>query len=139
MTRVKPQGAHVAHNPTFPIEGSSMAFMMVLLVALLGVTVWAYFHTNPPGVPARSLAIYNAIVFLVAVPAGIVVGMALYSDAVVVKGGHAGMPMYLSIMAGGTVFLVVMALGGMARNFFVFPHDKREASAQAPQHHTHYG
>ncbi len=116
-----------------------MAFMMVLLVALLGVTVWAYFHTNPPGVASRPLAIYNAAVFVVAVPAGIVVGMALYADAVVVKGGHAGMPMYLSIMAGGTVFLVVMALGGMVRNFFVFPPEKRAVSARVPPHHTPYG
>ena len=117
-----------------------MAFMMVLLVFLLGVTVWAYFHTNPKGVPARPLAIYNAIVFLVAVPAGIVVGMALYADAVVTKSGHAGMPMYLSIMAGGTIFLVVMALGGMARNFFVFPEAKRGAGhTKPPPYYSNYG
>ena len=109
-----------------------MAFMMVLLVVLLGVTVWAYFHTNPPGVPARSLAYCNALVFLVAVPAGIVVGKTLYAEAVIVKSGHAGMPMYLSIMAGGTVFLIVMALGGMVRNFFVYPPEKRAVAAQAP-------
>lgn len=117
-----------------------MAFMMVLLVALLGVTVWAYFHTNPKGVPARPLAIYNAAVFLVSVPAGIVVGYALYVDAVVTKGSHAGMPMYLSIMAGGTIFLVGMALGGMARNFFVFPVAKRgEGHTKPPPYYSHYG
>ena len=116
-----------------------MAFMMVLLVALLGVTVWAYFHTNPPGVASRPLAIYNAAVFVVAVPAGIVVGMALYADAIVVKGGHAGMPMYLSIMAGGTVFLVGMALGGMVPVFLGAPPRSRACAARVPPHHTPYG
>ena len=37
-----------------------MAYMTVLLVVLLGVAVWLYFHTNPPGVPTRKLAICNA-------------------------------------------------------------------------------
>ncbi len=117
-----------------------MAFMMVLLVFLLGVTVWAYFHTNPKGVPARALAIYNAIVFAVAVPAAVVVGYLLYVDAVVTKGSHAGMPMYLAIMAGGTIFLVVLALGGMGRNFFVFPEAKRGAGHTKPApYYSNYG
>ena len=37
-----------------------MAFMMVLLVFLLGVTVWAFFQMNPKGISARTLALYNA-------------------------------------------------------------------------------
>ncbi len=102
-----------------------MAFMMVLLVALLGVTVWAYFHTDPAGVARRPLALYNAAVMLAAVPAAFVVGRWLYAEAAVVKAGQAGMAVYLSVMAGGTVFLIVVALGGMVRNFFVFPANRR--------------
>lgn len=107
------------------LRGSTMAFMMVLLVALLGVTVWAYFHTDPDGVARRPLALYNAAVMLAAAPAAFVVGRWLYAEAAVVKAGQAGMAVYLSVMAGGTVFLIVVALGGMVRNFFVFPANRR--------------
>jgi hypothetical protein len=103
------------------LRGSPMAFMMVLLVFLLGVTVWAYFHTNPPGAARGVLALYNAAILLAAVAAGLAVGRPLYLDAVIVKGNHAGMPTYLSVMGAGTVVLIVLALGGVARNFFVFP------------------
>jgi len=116
-----------------------MAYMTVLLVGLLGVAVWLYFHTNPPGVPTRALAICNALVFLVAVPAGIAVGRALYAGAIVAKGNQSDMPVYLSIMAGGTVFLIVVMLGGMVRSFFVFPPEKRADAARTPPHHTPYG
>ena len=42
-------------------------------------------------------------------------------------------------MAGGTVFLIAMMLGGMVRSFFVFPPEKRAASAQVPPYRTPYG
>jgi hypothetical protein len=116
-----------------------MAYMTVMLVVLLGVAVWLYFHTNPPGVPARRLAICNALVFLVAVPAGIAVGSVLYAGAVAAKGDQTALPIYLSIMAGGTVFLIAMMLGGMVRSFFVFPPEKRAGSAQVPPYRTPYG
>ena len=116
-----------------------MAYLAVMLVGLLGVAVWLYFHTNPPGVPTRALAICNALVFLVAVPAGIAVGRALYAGAIVAKGNQSDMPAYLSIMAGGTVFLIVVMLGGMVRSFFVFPPEKRADAARTPPHRTPYG
>ena len=116
-----------------------MAYMTVMLVGMLGVAVWLYFHTNPPGVPTRQLAICNALVFLVAVPAGIAVGRVLYAGAIVAKGDQTSLPIYLSIMAGGTVFLIAMMLGGLVRSFFVVPPEKRAASAQVPPHHTPYG
>ncbi|MBK6395243.1 MAG: hypothetical protein IPF73_11660 [Betaproteobacteria bacterium] len=116
-----------------------MAYMTVMLVVLLGVAVWLYFHTNPPGVPTRPLAICNALVFLVAVPAGIAVGSVLYAGAVAAKGDQTALPIYLSIMAGGTVFLIAMMLGGMVRSFFVFPPEKRAGSGQVPPYRTPYG
>ncbi|HET9339748.1 MAG TPA: hypothetical protein VFQ55_12160 [Casimicrobiaceae bacterium] len=98
-----------------------MAVLMVLLVVVDGVAVWAYVRTSPRAAPAGPLALYNGALLLAAAAAAWFVGRALYLDAVVVKAGHAGMPMALSVMAAGTVFLVVLALGGVARNFFVFP------------------
>ena len=98
-----------------------MAFMMVLLVALVGVAVWVYFHTNPRGVSRRALGLYNGAVLLVAMAAAILVGRWLYLDALVVKAGQAGLPVYLSVMAASTVLLVVLVLGGVVRDFFVFP------------------
>lgn len=112
-----------------------MAFMMVLLVALLGIAVWAYFHTDPPGVPRRSLIMYNAALLVCAVPIGFAVGFWLYNAARAIKGDNgSAMIIYLSIMAGGTVFLLLIALGGMVRNFFVFPPGKRTAAAPTPSH-----
>ena len=109
-----------------------MAFMMVLLVALLGIAVWAYFHTDPPGVPRRSLLAYNAALMACAVPIGFAVGYWLYHEGMAIKGDHGnGMIGYLSVMAGGTAFLLLVALGGMVRNFFVFPPGKRTVSTPA--------
>lgn len=106
-----------------------MAFMMVLLVILLGIAVWAYFHTDPPGVPRRPLLAFNAALLAIAVPIAFVVGFWLYDAALATKGDRgAGMIVYLSVMAGGTVFLLLVALGGMVRNFFVFPPSRRTAA-----------
>lgn len=107
-----------------------MAFMILLLAVLLGLTVWYFFQLSPKGVPVRSLALYNAAVFLVAIPAGILAGWKLFADAIIVRGNHAGMPMYLAVMAGGTVFLIILAIGGMVRNFFVFPAHRRISAGE---------
>jgi hypothetical protein len=98
-----------------------MAVLMVLLVVVDGVAVWAYFRTSPRAAAALPLALCNGALLLAAAAAAWFVGRALYLDAVVVKADHAGMPIPLSVMAAGTVFLIVLALGGVARNFFVFP------------------
>ena len=112
-----------------------MAVLMVLLVVMDGVAVWAYFRTNPRAAAARPLALYNGVLLLVAAAAAWFVGRGLYLDAVVVKADHAGMPIALSVMAAGTVFLVVLARAGVARNFFVFPaaaHRTPDARGRAP-------
>lgn len=105
-----------------------MAFMMVLLVFLVAVTVWAYFHTSPRAAGARKVMLYDAAILLAAALVGYAVGMSLYADAVVAKKSHAGMPTYLSIMAGSTASLIVVLAGGVIRNFFVFPIAKRDAA-----------
>ncbi|HQU48565.1 MAG TPA: hypothetical protein PLM09_05435 [Casimicrobiaceae bacterium] len=107
-----------------------MAFMILLLAVLLGLTVWYFFQLNPKGAPVRALLLYNVAVFLLAIPSGAAAGWKLFADAMVVRGNHAGMPMYLAVMAGGTVFLIILAIGGMVRNFFVFPAHRRTPASE---------
>ncbi len=102
-----------------------MHFMVLILLFLLGAVVWGFFHSNPKGVPALSLALVNAVILLAAVGVAALVGGVLYGDAVSVKAGEKGMATYLAIMAGGTVFLIVVAAGGLLRNLLVFPISKR--------------
>ena len=102
-----------------------MHFMVLILLFLLGAVVWGFFHSNPKGVPALSLALVNAVILLAAVGVAALVGSVLYGDAVSVKAGEKGMATYLAIMAGGTVFLIVVAAGGLVRNLVVFPISKR--------------
>ncbi|MGW8268959.1 MAG: hypothetical protein ACWGNS_00720 [Burkholderiales bacterium] len=102
-----------------------MHFMVLILLFLLGAVVWGFFHSNPKGVPALSLALVNAVILLAAVGVAALVGSVLYGDAVSVKAGEKGMATYLAIMAGGTVFLIVVAAGGLLRNLLVFPISKR--------------
>jgi hypothetical protein len=108
-----------------------MAFMILILAFLIVATVWALFHTNPKGVDERSVLVVNVVVLAVAVPVGIAVGTWLYADAVAAKANEKGMAMYLTIMAAGTSALLVIAIGGFIRNFFVFPHGKRRAPPAA--------
>ncbi|MCG6951080.1 MAG: hypothetical protein LJE90_01800 [Betaproteobacteria bacterium] len=105
-----------------------MHFMVLILLFLLGAVVWGFFHSNPKGVPALSLAFVNAVILLAAVGVAALVGSVLYGDAVSVKAGEKGMATYLAIMAGGTVFLIVVAAGGLLRNLLVFPISKRAQS-----------
>jgi hypothetical protein len=102
-----------------------MHFMVVILIFLLAAVVWGFFHANPQGVPGIKLALVNGAILLAAVAVGALVGSVLYGDAVSVKAGEKGMATYLAIMAGGTLFLIVIAVGGLARNLLVFPISKR--------------
>jgi|GEM_PF-1073044 len=103
-----------------------MHFMVLILMFLLGAVVWGFFHANPRGVPPLRLALVNAAILLAAVAVGALVGSVLYADAVGVKAGEKGMATYLGIMAGGTLFLIVIAVGGLLRNLLVFPISKRD-------------
>jgi len=102
-----------------------MHFMVIILLFLIGAVVWGFFHSNPKGVPALSLAVVNAVILLAAIGVAALVGSVLYGDAVSVKAGEKGMATYLAIMAGGTAFLIVIAAGGLVRNLAVFPISKR--------------
>lgn len=112
-----------------------MAFMLLILAFLIVATVWAFFHTNPHGVPARPLLAYNAVVLALAIPVAIGIGVWLYADAVAAKASEKGMAVYLTIMAGGTSALLVVAIGGFIRNFIVFPRGSRAAPPPLPPQH----
>jgi len=110
-----------------------MHFMVLILIFLIGVVLWGYFHANPQGVPRVRLAGVNAAILLCAVVVGVLIGSTLYADAVSVKAGEKGMATYLAIMAAGTAFLIVVAAGGLARNLLIFPISRRPpADSGAP-------
>lgn len=98
-----------------------MPFTLLILVFLLGFAVWALYQTNPRGVDERKLARVNALVVALSVAATLAVAMWLYPDAEMAKAREKGMATYLTIMAAGCAFLIGIAAGGVARNFFVFP------------------
>lgn len=103
-----------------------MHFMFLILAFLLVAVVWGYFHSNPQGVPALALHAFNAVVLGLGLAAGGVTASVLYQDAAAKDGGH-GMAIYLAIMAAGTVFMIVVAAGGLLRNLLVFPLSRRAA------------
>ncbi|HSH06581.1 MAG TPA: hypothetical protein VLA41_02885 [Burkholderiales bacterium] len=102
-----------------------MHFMVLILIFLLGVVLWGFFHSNPQGVPRIALGVVNAAILIAALVVGTLVGSVLYADAVSVKADEKGMATYLAIMAAGTSFLIVVAAGGLIRNLLVFPISKR--------------
>jgi hypothetical protein len=109
-----------------------MHFMVLILLFLLGAVVWGFFHSSPKGVPTLSLAVVNAVILLAAIAVSVLIGVVLYGDAVTVKAGEKGMATYLAIMAGGTVFLIVIAVGGLVRNLVVFPVSRRTPTGSEP-------
>jgi hypothetical protein len=109
-----------------------MHFMLLIFAFLLCVVVWGFFHSNPQGVPRMPLHLCNATVLALALVLGLAVGWFLYGDAVAVKQGEKGLATYLAIMAGGTSFLIVVAVGGMVRNLALFPRSKRAPVPQEP-------
>jgi len=52
-------------------------------------------------------------------------GLVLHADAVARRPDEPGLAVYLAIMAGGTAFMIVVALGGLVRNLFIFPLSRR--------------
>jgi hypothetical protein len=76
-------------------------------------------------VGSRRLLACNIAVLALAIAAALVSGLLLYADASAIKTHEKGLAVYLSIMAGGTAFLIVVATGGMLRNLLIFPLSRR--------------
>ena len=104
-----------------------MHFMLVILVFLLVAVVWGFFQSNPRGVASGRLIACNAIILCAAVAAAAVIGPAIYADAHAAKPSEQAFAGYLGIMAGGTVFMIVVAVGGLVRNLVLFPISKRSS------------
>ncbi len=101
--------------------------MLLILLFLLGIVVWGFFHSNPVGVPKNGLLACNAGILVLAAAAAALIGIVLYQHGLRVKADEPGLATYLAIMGSGTAFLFVVTLGGMVRNLFVFPLSRRTA------------
>ena len=105
-----------------------MPFMFLTLAFLLGAVLWGFFHSNPRGVsPARVLVCTIAILALAAA-AAVASALPLYGDAFAKHPESRFMAVYLAVMAGGAAFMIVVALGGLARNLVLFPLSRRSGT-----------
>jgi hypothetical protein len=98
-----------------------MHFMILILVFLLGAVLWGYFHSNPQGVSRAKLLACNVAVLALGLAAAAGVGPLLLADGLARRPDEAGMAWFLALMGGGTVFMVVVAAGGLLRNLVFFP------------------
>jgi hypothetical protein len=105
---------------------------LVVLAVLLVIAVMAFLRTSPHGVDRRKLLAYNTATLALSVPAALAVGFGLHADAVAAKVGEHGIAMYLAVMAGGAAALLVIAVGGLVRNFVAFPRSRRGPPPAAP-------
>ena len=101
--------------------GPAMPFMFLILAFLIGAVVWGFFHASPRGVPRGRLLGCNIVILAAAVAAALVSALPLYVDALAAQPESKFMAVYLAIMAGGAAFMIVTAVGGLARNLVLFP------------------
>jgi hypothetical protein len=98
---------------------------LVVLAVLLVIAVAAFLRTSPRGVAPRRVLAFNVATLALSVPASVAVGAVLHADAVAAQVGQGGMAMYLAVMASGATALLVIAVGGLVRNFVAFPLSRR--------------
>lgn len=70
----------------------------------------------------------NIAIVTLAVASAAQVGLVLHADALAKKPDEAALAAYLAVMAGGTLFMIVLAVGGLARNLLLFPLSRRKAA-----------
>jgi hypothetical protein len=104
---------------------AGMHFMLVILLFLVGVVLWGYFHSNPQGVPRGMLLACNIAVLALGAAVAAAAGVLLLEDGLRVKPGEAGLAWFLAIMGAGTAFMIVVATGGLLRNLLLFPLSRR--------------
>jgi hypothetical protein len=102
-----------------------MHFMFLIMAFLLCAVVWGFFHSNPQGVSPGALLAWNVGILALAAALALVAAIPLYHDAVAAKPDHKSVAVYLAIMAGGSGFMIIVAVGGLFRNLVVFPLGKR--------------
>jgi hypothetical protein len=102
-----------------------MPFVFLTFAVIVVVAVSAFFGTSPRVENRRALLAVNVAILALAIPAAAVVGWWIYVDASALKSGGRGMAAYFGIMSGGSAALLVIAVGGLVRNFVIFPRSKR--------------
>lgn len=105
-----------------------MHFMFLIMAFLLCTVVWGFFHANPRGVDGARLLACNIAIIVLAVVLAVAAAVPLYGDALAARPDHKAIAVYLAIMAGGSGFMIVVAVGGLLRNLLVFPLSKREVA-----------
>ena len=100
--------------------------MLLILAFLLWAVVWGFFHGNPKGVATGPLLACNVAILAAALGAGASVGLALHADALAQHPDERARAAYLGLMAGCTLFMIVVAVGGLARNLLLFPLSRRK-------------
>lgn len=100
--------------------------MFLILAFLLWAVVWGFFHANPRGVSQAALLLCNVVIVGLAIGAATGSGLVLHADALARRPEEAALAIYLAIMAGGTAFMILLALGGLARNLLFFPISRRK-------------
>jgi hypothetical protein len=92
----------------------------LILAFLLCLTVWAFFRYSPPGVSRKWLAATNATVVVVAIVLA-ALACAWMLQAAAAEPFSWELSWSLTLMAGSSIFMTVIAPGGMIRNFFLLP------------------
>ena len=103
-----------------------MHFMLLILVFLLCAVLWGFFHANPQGVHARWLLACNVAILALAAVLALGAAIPLYRDALAAQPEHKALAAYLAVMAGGSGFMIVVAVGGLFRNLVLFPLSRRQ-------------
>lgn len=102
-----------------------MPFMFLILAFLLCAVVWGFFHANPRGVHAGRLLACNIAILALGVVLAFAAAIPLYRDAVAKSPEHGAVAIYLAVMVAGSGFMIVVAVGGLVRNLFLFPLSRR--------------
>lgn len=102
-----------------------MHFMVLILLFLLGMVLWGFFHSNPQGVSRVGRAACNALVLAAAVAGALASALILHGDALARRPEEPALAIYLAVMAGGTAFMILATVGGLLRNFAIFPPSRR--------------
>jgi hypothetical protein len=116
----------IKHTPRGQSYRAAMHFMFLIMAFLLCAVVWGFFHANPQGVSRASLLGWNIGILALGVILALAAAIPLYHDAVAAKPDHKSVAVYLAIMAGGSGFMIIVAVGGLLRNLLVFPLAKRK-------------
>jgi hypothetical protein len=92
----------------------------LILAFLLCLTVWAFVRYSPPGVPRKRLATVNAAVVMFAIVLAAIACDWIH-QAAAAESLSKGLSWPLALKAGSSIFMTAIALGGIIKNFFLFP------------------